>query len=564
LKLIDKTYCNRSVMSSSQQLPFLPGYRIESNVKKNFSKQHMFDVRNGIRVDQNRDQGVIDQRAFPVTDNEDLLIAKGSEEYAADSKFASTTATNTSTGQPAWVAHDRKVLRFYGYFKEPVYADARETFRVRKCVLYFYLADDSVHIVEPKVENSGLPQGVFIKRHRIPKRNNEYLAVDDLFIGAELTLYARTFRLVDCDGFTRAFYDDNGRSLPDPEPYPLDPFTIKHSQQAHTYHKLMNPLKHFMEASLGKPSSNGTHETQKFLKNSGKVLRFFCVWSDQKMYGEQRPYVLHYFLADDTVEVLEIKQPNSGRDAFPKLINRQKLPKNFNEVCPDVSRIGWRADEKVQYYSEEDFKIGETVQVYGRKLLLTSCDEFTKNFYEVNFNMDASDFPELHIDESKEAGPVMVPPPHNGFGTEEDSLGSYLYLMAKVPKKDFKQLMENDGLNMRFLAQFIEPAPEDKNRRFIITFYLNNGTVSVFEKFERNSGFIGGKFLERARLKNPHTGEYYAPTDFFVGQDIVVNQFAFHIIDSDEFTLKFMENNPEVFGDDPNGRKAATAEDVVF
>jgi hypothetical protein len=547
-------------MSSSQQLPFLPGYRIESNVQKNYPKQHMFDVRNGIRVDINREQGVIDQRAFPVADNEDLLIAKPSEEFQASAKFASTAGrTAGAETLPAWVAYDRKVLRFYGFFKEPVYADARETYRVRKCVLYFYLEDGSVHIAEPKVENSGIPQGVFIKRHRIPKRNGQVLSVEDLAIGAELELYGRVFRLVDCDGFTRSFYQEIGMAVREPEAYPLDPFTIKHSQQSHTFHKLMNPLKNFMEASLGKPIGASIHDTQKFLKNDRKVLRFFCVWSDQKMYGEQRPYVLHFFLADDTVEVMEIKQPNSGRDAFPALLKRQKLPKNFNEITPDVSRIGWKPDEKVQYYTEEDFRIGETVQVYGRKLLITGCDEFTKNFYIMNFEMSPDDFPSLQIDDAPEAGPIMIPPPHNGFGTEEDSLGSFLYLNSKVPRRNFKQLVENDGLNMRFLAKFVNPAPEDKNRRFIITFYLNNDTVSIFEKFERNSGFIGGKFLERARLKNTQTGEYFKATDFFIGASLVLNHTSFDVIDSDEFTLKFMENNPEVFGVDPNGRNASAA-----
>lgn len=529
----------------------MPGYRIESTAKRNYPKQHMFDIQNGIRVDVNREQTVIDQRAFPVNDQEALMISQ-SESADAFSTFKKTSES-TMSRLPAWVAYDRKVLRFFGYFKEPVYSDARETFRVRKCVLYFYLEDDSVHIAEPKIENSGIPQGVFIKRHRIPKSNNEYISIEDLFIGAELAVYGRVFRLIDCDGFTRAFFDQNARPLGDAEEYPLDPFTIKHSQQSHTFHKLMNPLKQYMEADLGKPVGASIDATQKFLKNDGKVLRFYCVWSDQKMYGEQRPYVLHYFLADDTVEVMEIKQPNSGRDAFPALLRRQKLPKNFSEVAPDLSRIGWQPDQKVQYYSEEDFRIGDTVQVYGRKLLISGCDDFTKNFYVMNFNMKDEDFPKLHIRDEQESPPTMEPPPHNGFGTEEDSLGSFLYLMAKVPKRDFKKLMENDGLNMRFLARFIDPQSEDKNRRFIITYYLNNGTVSIFEKFERNSGFIGGKFMERARLKNPSTGDYYEPTDFFVGAQLTVNQFPFEILEADQFTLKFMENNPEVFGQRPNG-----------
>jgi hypothetical protein len=40
-------------------------------------------------------------------------------------------------------------------------------------VIYFYLEDESIHVAEPKQQNSGIPQGVFLKRHRIPKAGLE-------------------------------------------------------------------------------------------------------------------------------------------------------------------------------------------------------------------------------------------------------------------------------------------------------------------------------------------------------------------------------------------------------
>merc|ERR1719424_1677778 len=70
---------------------------------------------------------------------------------------------------PAWLKHDRQVLRFSAYFQEPVHESPKENFRVRQCVVYFYLEDGTMMVVEPKVENSGIPQGTFVKRHRIPK-----------------------------------------------------------------------------------------------------------------------------------------------------------------------------------------------------------------------------------------------------------------------------------------------------------------------------------------------------------------------------------------------------------
>lgn len=69
---------------------------------------------------------------------------------------------------PQWLKHDRQVLRFYAYFQESVVEDPTENFRVRQCVINYFLEDDTIYIYEPKVENSGLPQGVFLKRHKVP------------------------------------------------------------------------------------------------------------------------------------------------------------------------------------------------------------------------------------------------------------------------------------------------------------------------------------------------------------------------------------------------------------
>jgi len=59
---------------------------------------------------------------------------------------------------------DRHVLRFSGYFKEAVVESALENYRVRKVTLFYYLEDHSLSITEPKQENSGVPQGAFLKR----------------------------------------------------------------------------------------------------------------------------------------------------------------------------------------------------------------------------------------------------------------------------------------------------------------------------------------------------------------------------------------------------------------
>jgi hypothetical protein len=61
-----------------------------------------------------------------------------------------------------------------------------------------------------------------------------------------------------------------------------------------------------------------------------KVLRFYGCWDDRaRIFGDKHYYVINYFLADDEIEVLERYGKNEGRDPFPKLIKKSKVPKNY-------------------------------------------------------------------------------------------------------------------------------------------------------------------------------------------------------------------------------------------
>ena len=69
---------------------------------------------------------------------------------------------------------------------------------------------------------------------------------------------------------------------------------------------------------------------KQFLDHDRHVLRFYCYWDDtESMFGDPREMILHYFLADDTIEIREIIPPNAGRDATPMFVRRSQLPKNI-------------------------------------------------------------------------------------------------------------------------------------------------------------------------------------------------------------------------------------------
>lgn len=84
---------------------------------------------------------------------------------------------------PQWIAYDRRVLRFFGFFKEPVVESAKENFRIRKVTIFYYLEDGTMHIGEPREDNSGIPQGVFLKRHVAELDSGEVLGIQHLNVG---------------------------------------------------------------------------------------------------------------------------------------------------------------------------------------------------------------------------------------------------------------------------------------------------------------------------------------------------------------------------------------------
>jgi len=63
------------------------------------------------------------------------------------------------------------------------------------------------------------------------------------------------------------------------------------------------------------------------------VLRFYALWDNtDALYTETRSVIIQYYLADDTVEIRENHQANSGRDPCPVLMRRQRLPKTIREA----------------------------------------------------------------------------------------------------------------------------------------------------------------------------------------------------------------------------------------
>ncbi|XP_077001183.1 EF-hand domain-containing family member C2 isoform X2 [Tamandua tetradactyla] len=472
---------------------------------------------------------------------------------------------------PSWVAFDKQVLSFDAYLEDEVPDKNQEKYRIRYYKIYFYLEDDTIQVNEPEMRNSGLPQGTFIRRHRIslpPPDDDQFYTVYHFNINTDIVFYGRTFKIYDCDTFTKNFLKKIGVKLPSPGKCPEDPY-LKARRETLDHTEPLRPYVSF--------------DTRKqFLEHDRQVLRFFCLWDDStSLFGDRRDLVLHYFLCDDTIEIKEVMPPNSGRDAMSLFLQRRKLPKYGP---PGIYQPGQITDRTVlnvyggltanrvtrflldkyqlgkldqDFYKDSDLAIGTTINVWGRKVLLCDCDEFTKCYYKTKYGIE--NFTSIPC---KPLPPPKIErkfPPYTGFGSEEDSLRSCIGLIPTPHQRDFKKFMEKDSYGnisntLRFFAKLITNECADVDRMFVIAYYLSDNTISVFEHAERNSGITPGKFLRRVRVKRPgqeifksEFSEYIQPEELYVGAKVNVNGYLFLLLSADEYTLNYMEKNSDKF-----------------
>lgn len=424
-----------------------------------------------------------------------------------------------------------------------------EVVRLRKNMMLLYLMDETFEIIEPRVPNSGIPQGTFLKRGQLNKPDGSLYSSKDLCLGMDFPIFGRTFKLYDCDPFTREYYASQGYDVGKRIELPKDEYTLTREQitrmcggdHEHFYGKVHYPLKTYMEASLGNPirSRLQSDKKRKFLANNRKVLCFYCECDDRdRLYGDLMSYTLDYFLEDDTIEFKEVQKPNSGRDPFPILLRRGKLVKNWTLNLHDEQDRGVEEPTPVSsYYSEEDLYVGAVINAFGRDMKLVDADPYTRDYYQMAWGRElvAPMYTVLKTPHFEKPDP----PAYNGYGTEEDSLGSCNSLCPKPPRKDFKKMAQFDRMLLRFSAKTISSRKEQQQRRYIITYFLTDDTLSIYEPELRNSGVVNGKFLERGRYKAPD-GTRYVLDHFFVGAELILNAHRFEIIDADEYTKKFL------------------------
>jgi hypothetical protein len=373
-----------------------------------------------------------------------------------------------------------------------------------------------------------------LRRHRAKKDDDTYVTVADFAVGGEFHVYGRTYYLLDCDQFTRDFLARLNRPSGAPTRSPPDPYTSR--RQLREYEET--------HRNRGTPKPEML-KLRQFLANDGHVLRFYAFWDDRgTAFGDLRKFVINYFLADDTMEVREVLASNDGRDPFPSFVRRSQIPKEVLSLSENDPRF-LSADH---YYRPSDFKLGQYIDILNRSMYLYDCDEFTRCWYQENMGYTAEELrsrgpPQREVRKSVK---IDIPPP-SLIGSDEDTIRNCLSLHPKPPPKDEVKLITRMHDVLRFRARMITRNTVDATRAFIVTFYLSDDTVQIYEPPVRNSGIIGGKFLQRMRIKNPETGDYFRASDLEVGRIVTLNKQRFQLMEATEYAMPYMEADPETF-----------------
>nr|XP_031833842.1 EF-hand domain-containing family member C2-like [Nomia melanderi] len=409
---------------------------------------------------------------------------------------------------------------------------------------------------------------VLFRRQRIPMPNParyRYYDIIDLNIGKEPEIFGRVYKIVDCDKFTRRFLNRMGIPVPDPINIPKDPYIE------------LRKCKTFPKKPNRRIDTRGD-----FLKYDRQVLRFYGYWDDtDSLYGIVHDLEIHFYLSDNTIAIKENVPANSGRNTGCMFLQRMNVPKFFSELDPIGSRepvtvlnvmgddtsTGYYSIDPLnagkvdkEIYKDYELGIGAQINIFGRMIVITDMDTFTKDYYRQKYGVD--DFTPLEKPRKGDDVCMKVEkyiPPYNGFGSYDDSLGNCFTVLPQPPKMDLMKFLYYDkqGFDnhvLRFRAKMISNIPENEDRLFIIRVFLMDDTVSIFELARRNSGFTRRLFQKRMPIMLPNQEifasrkpEYYKPEDFYIGARVNLNDFIFELTSADVYALRYMELHRDKF-----------------
>lgn len=178
----------------------------------------------------------------------------------------------------------------------------------------------------------------------------EFYQPKDLFVGTTVYVFGRKFLLLDCDIFTRSYYE---KVLKCPQPGKLEvkkPDLPEIKIRLPEYMGLGTPEDSLASCYRLRPKAP-KKDLVTYLVNANKNLRYACELDTAYPEDKGRKFILIYCLSDGKICIMERSIVNSGIQGG-KFLSSQKVPK------PDCNI------NKPDYYTPKDFFIGAILKIF--------------------------------------------------------------------------------------------------------------------------------------------------------------------------------------------------------
>jgi EF-hand domain-containing protein 1 len=295
--------------------------------------------------------------------------------------------------------YERKVLRFFGIWdgRENLFGD---DLKVR---IHYSLADNQIEVLPISTRNSGrdklsrlLKKSTIMKKpesgedSEFPLSYSQAIAASgtsrsstadqvlvplrpyhwkDLYIGAKIAVASLFILVSDADEFTREFYKSKNMALDGNITMPVPTYPT-----LQTYIPPYNPLFGGEEDSLqtckGSLAGSGPllKDGAKAKLFAGQVLKFLCSLENPKPADETRKFVIQFKLEDDSVQIMEPPQRNSGHKGGT-FLSRGKIQTDIGngEKRPMLP---------------EDIVVGAIAQIRAHRFVVHDADDATYKHME--------------------------------------------------------------------------------------------------------------------------------------------------------------------------------------
>lgn len=279
--------------------------------------------------------------------------------------------------------------------------------------------------------------------------------------------------------------------------------SLSYSQATYTNHFDVGPIREQFQPD--------------WVKLDKQVLRFNAYFKEtvdesKIEHSRIRKLTLFYYMVDDTLEITEPKETNSG---IPQgsFLKRSKVSKAQPNSYKDSNSFFKYNDNSSQYYTYQDLIVGNAIYIYGKMLTINDCDQYTREFYDkLGFSQPSSLAIPIDSYHSKLSYKPQVKKDNLMKDWLEHGQGG-----GKV--KNQKQFLENDRRVLKFNASH-------DSLKYEINYYLADDTVEIKELFFTNSGRRKFPlFLKRNKLPKKFTvaqpgeiieSDYVTPADIEV------------------------------------------------